>query len=644
MKERILVVIKDEGLLEESATALYKHNYLVTKVSNLSEMESQLHSNRQDVLLLDSRVWIEDHPDLIPNLGKNYSETSIIHLIPNNDKDKFDSIFSNGEEGGRLLQPVTGKEILVMVDQVIKHKQLKERFNQMQNELLEANKNLSNRTKEFHELISFHEKILQSITLGIITIDKGFIITSWNPGIINILSIDESVAKGSNLFDIIPALGWEKVSGRIKSVIHNGEVTELGHLKTKKPDGDEIYANYKFSPIKKEEETVGAVIIAENITQKIRLKDELNRAHGYISYLVENSTDAIIGCDLDGVIVTWNKGAEMMFGFSSQESIGRPWDFLFAEKDRKKMQNLFQWVKKCESISNFETQIISMSGEPIPISLTISLIKDINGNVYGVSGIAKELSKTKKLKKQFIQSQKMISLGTMAASMAHDINNPLASLSTYTHLLMTRTERIGISELTGNLSKVEEDADRIGQLVKDLLWYSIPSDHSMGMIDIHEILNKSLLFTGYQVNMDNIDIKGDYSAKKSRIMGNSRELIQAFVNIFTNAVESMPEGGIISIRTQSMDNEGLQNDQDEISIKISDTGTGIPEENLPHIFEQFFTTKSDEERSGLGLYVAYAIIEDHHGEIRVESKIDKGTCFTIHLPININRNNLQTNS
>jgi PAS domain S-box-containing protein len=582
---------------------------------------------------------MEDRPDLLPNLGQNYSEMSIIHLVPNNDQDKFDNIFKNGEEGGRLLQPVTGNEILVMVDQVIKHKQLKERFNQMRNELLEANKNLSNRTKEFHELISFHKKILQSITLGIITIDTGFMITSWNPGISNVLSIDESVAIGSNLFDIIPALGWEKVSGRIKSVIHNGEVTELGHLRTKKPDGDEIYANYKFSPIKKEEDTVGAVIIAENITQKIRLKDELNRAQGYISYLVENSTDAIIGCDLDGIIVTWNKGAEMMFGYSSQESIGRPWDFLFAEKDKKKMQNLFQWVKKCESVSNFDTQIISMSGESIPISLTISLIKDINGNVYGVSGIAKELSKTKKLKKQFIQSQKMISLGTMAASMAHDINNPLASLSTYTHLLMTRTERIGISELTGNLSKVEEDADRIGQLVKDLLWYSIPSDHSMGMVDIHEILNKSLLFTGYQVNIDNIEIKSDYSAKKSQIMGNSRELIQAFVNILTNAVEAMPEGGTITIQTLSMDNEGLKNDTDCICIRISDTGTGIPEEYLPHIFEQFFTTKSNEERSGLGLYVVHAIIEDHHGEIKVESEIDKRTCFIIYLPIN--RNNIQ---
>jgi len=635
VKERVLVAIKDEGLLEESTTVLYKHDYLVTKASNLSDMESHLNSTPQDVILLDISIWKETEPDLPSRLSQSHSEASIIHLVSNGDQDILEGIVKNGEEGGHLLQPVTGKEVLVMVDQVIKNKQLHERFKQMRSELLEANKNLSNKTKEFQELIAFHKDILQNSTVGIITIDTRYIITSWNQCASRITGIKESVAMGSNLFDIIPILGWEKVLERVKAVIQKTEVTELGHLETKRPEGDNIYANYKFSPIRKENEIVGAVIIVEDISKKIHLQKELDRAHGYIGHLVENSADAIISTDLDGTIVTWNKGAETMFGFSGQAAIGRPWNFLAAENDRKKLQNLFQWVKKSGAISNFQAEIITMSGEPLPISLTISLIKDNDGHVYGISGIFKDLSEAKKIKKQMVQSQRMISLGAMATSMAHDINDPLASLSTYTHLLMTRTKGFGIAQLTNNLAKVEEDADKIGQMVKDLLWYATPSDHALGKVDIHEILKKSLSFTAYQVNMQKIEVKKDLSAKESQLMANSRELIQALVNILTNAVESMPDGGDMTIQTTSADEEAPENGGKGILIKIRDTGIGIPEENLSRIFEQFFTTRSDEKGNGLGLYVARAIIEDHHGSIEVESGIDKGTCFTIRLPLRI---------
>ncbi|MGA1790731.1 MAG: ATP-binding protein, partial [bacterium] len=404
---------------------------------------------------------------------------------------------------------------------------------------------------------------------------------------------------------------------------------------TKRPEGENIYANYKFSPLRKENEIVGAVIIVEDISKKIHLQKELDRANGYIGHLVENSADAIISTDLDGTIVTWNKGAETMFGFSGQAAIGRPWNFLAAENDRKKLQNLFQWVKKSGAISNFRADIITMSGEPLPISLTISLIKDNDGHIYGISGIFKDLSEAKKIKKQMIQSQRMISLGAMATSMAHDINDPLASLSTYTHLLMTRTKGFGIAQLTDNLAKVEEDADKIGQMVKDLLWYATPSDHALGMVDIHEILKKSLSFAAYQVNVQKIEVKKDLSAKESLVMVNSRELIQALVNILTNAVESMPDGGTMTIQTTSANGKMPENEEKGILIKIRDTGIGIPEGNISRIFEQFFTTRSDEKGNGLGLYVARAIIEDHHGSIEVESEIDKGTCFTIRLPLRI---------
>lgn len=629
MKERILVAIKDERLLDESSTALHEHDYLVTKASGLSDMETQLNSSPQDIILLDSTLWMQERPDLFPGFGQTHSETPIIHLISNGDQDTFKNILKNGDEGTQLVLPVTGKEILLMVDQVIKSKQIKERFKQMRNELLEANKNLSNRTREFQERISLYTDLFHSMTLGVITVDTGFFVKAWNAGIAGLTGIDESVATGSNLFDIIPALSAEGISERVKEVIVTGEPMELDHLKTHRPNGEEAYVDFRIAPLKRKEETVGAVLVMEDVTHEIHRREEADRAHGYIGNLVDNAADAIVSLNPDGIIITWNKGAEMTFGYSAQEAIGRPWEFLFSEHDNNRIYNLFEWVKKSGPVSNFETRVISMSGEYIPVSLTLSLIRDAGGNVYGLSGIFRDLSDTKKLTKQLIQSQKMMTLGSMAARMAHDLNNPLASLSTYTHLLMTRTNLLGVDKLTENLAKVEEDAERIGQLVKDLLWYSSPSDHTTGIVDIHEVLRKSLSFAAYLVDMDAIEIKKDYEARIPPILANSKELIQSFVNILTNAVAAMPEGGTIIIRTSTCGTE----DDKGILITISDTGIGIPEENLPNIFEQFFSTRSGGKGNGLGLYVAKSIIEDHHGEIHVESEVNTGTTCTLRLPI-----------
>lgn len=632
MKERIMIVIKDDDLLEKSASILYDHDYLVTKASNLSDMESQINAVPQDLILIDSSVWIKERPDLLSGLEQNHSETSIIHLVPTEDHETLERISRNGI-GNYLFQPVTAKEILVMVDQAVRYRELMQRYQQMRTEFLEANKNLSNKTKEFQELLAFNTNILESMNVGILTIDKNYVITTWNSKISQIIGIKGSKAIGSNLFDILPWLNMGKVSERAKAVITEGEVTELGHIKGQKQDGAEIYADYKISPIKKSDDILGAVITVDDITQKIQFRDELDRSQKYIGNLVEYATDAIISYDLDGIILTWNKGAKELFGYGSEEAIGRPVDFLVDDKDRKKINNIFQWVKKSGSVSNFEAKLITKSGSAIPVSMTFSLIRDDEGKTYGLSGIFKDLSESKKVDRQLIQSQKMVCLRSMAFGMANDINAPLGALSSNSALLMRKSQANSLPEFTGCLGRIKEDAGRIAQLAKDLLWYAKPATNVKSRVRIHDILDKSLLFASFQANMHNIEIKKAYMSHLSHIIGNSKDLIQAFVNLFSNAMAAMPDGGVITIQTESLDREALFNGQTCICIKIADTGVGIPDENLPKIFGQFFTTKPDATGNGLGLYAVHFIIEDHQGKITVESEVNNGTCFTVWLPV-----------
>ncbi|MBN2374398.1 PAS domain S-box protein [bacterium] len=643
MKERVLIVLKDRELLEESASILYDHDYLVTKASNLSDMESQMNATPHDLILIESSLWLRERPDLVLDLEQKYSGVSIVHLILNGDQETLDRLYKNGS-GIYLFQPVTAKEILVTVDQTIRYRELSLKYKQMLNEFRDVNKNLSNKTKELQELVAFNNNIIESVDAGIMSIDTQFIIKSWNLRMSEICGIFKSEAIGSNMFECLPWLNIENVPEKIALVLTEGNVDELNRKKGKGQNGVEIYADYRISPIKKGDVISGAVITVYDIRQKTPIEDELESPLRYTDNLVEHSADAIISLDPDGIIVTWNKGAETMFGYGAQEAIGRSWDFMVPAQDRKKMHNLFQWVNKGIPVSNFDTQVINNSGMPVPVSLTVSLIKDDEGKVLGLSGICKCLSATGKQRRQTIQSQKMVSIGIMAAGLAENITNPLASLSINAGLLSAKTDINGLLELTECLGKMEADADQISQLAKDLLWYSkAPKDES-DAVDMHDALEKSIKFTRLQTDMHNIEIRRAYLAKQSRIIGNNRELIQAFINIFTNAQAAMPDGGVITVQTESIiAEEDSMEGKACISIKIEDTGMGIPEENMHRIFEQFFTTNPNSRSNGLGLYVVNAIIENHSGNIEVESRVNKGTCITIRLPVHMEERGIRDN-
>jgi signal transduction histidine kinase len=275
--------------------------------------------------------------------------------------------------------------------------------------------------------------------------------------------------------------------------------------------------------------------------------------------------------------------------------------------------------------------MINREGKEIPMTMSMFLIKDTHGHVFGLSCISRDQSEKRDLQNQLIHTQKMASLGTMAAGMAHDINNPLASILAYAELLVNKTEKIGFTELTEHLLKVEEDVDRIGDLIKKMLWYSKPSHSQIGQANVNELLHKSLEFANFQTPLNDIEVIRDLDPNLPEISANSKELIQAFVNLITNAVKAMPTNqGTLKLKTSRQTKPHGSND---ITISISDTGIGIPEENLDKIFQYCFTTATGEKGNGLGLYVVKAIVEENGGTIHVQSKVNEGTTFTITLPI-----------
>jgi len=237
-----------------------------------------------------------------------------------------------------------------------------------------------------------------------------------------------------------------------------------------------------------------------------------------------------------------------------------------------------------------------------------------------------ELEQTQK---QLIQSEKLASMGRLAASVAHEINNPLAGVMNYIKLMQRKIEKktLGkkeIEKFDHYLDVVEREISRCANIVSNLLDFARQREPAFREIDINSVINEALTIVSKQIFLKKIRVEKSLKPLPLTFADFS-QLQQAFINLIINALEAMKEGGVLRIETSFIPSDKI------IEIKFTDTGVGIPEENIPRIFEPFFTTK--EKGTGLGLSVVYGIITRHKGEIKVSSVLGVGTTFTIRLPV-----------
>jgi two-component system, NtrC family, sensor kinase len=224
-----------------------------------------------------------------------------------------------------------------------------------------------------------------------------------------------------------------------------------------------------------------------------------------------------------------------------------------------------------------------------------------------------------------IQSEKLASLGKLAAGIAHEINNPLGGVLIYSHLILEDTPKN--SPHYENLKKIVKETSRCKDIVKGLLEFARPKEPEMSLIDINDLVNKSLYIIEGQALFQNIKIVRRFSDKLPKTVADSSQLQQVFMNIILNAAEAMGETGTLTLTT-SLNGKGKY-----IKIDFTDTGHGILEKDMKQIFEPFFTTKEVGKGTGLGLAISYSIIQKHDGTIDVQSKPGEGSTFTVKLPI-----------
>ena len=233
----------------------------------------------------------------------------------------------------------------------------------------------------------------------------------------------------------------------------------------------------------------------------------------------------------------------------------------------------------------------------------------------------------KESQEQLIQAEKLSSLGQLAASIAHEVNNPLAGILAYTQLLVRKiaTDDIQKDVALNYLSKIERETTHSSKLIRNLLDFARQSPLTLNEVDLNDTVNQAFDLVAHSAGSHNIKVIKKLSPSLTKLMADFDQLQQVLTNIILNAIQAMPQGGRLTVQTSASDNQ--------VKVEVKDTGYGISPENMSKLFTPFYTTKEEVKGVGLGLAVAYGIIKRHHGTIEVQSKEGKGTTFTIRLPL-----------
>ena len=379
---------------------------------------------------------------------------------------------------------------------------------------------------------------------------------------------------------------------------------------------------------------------------------ELLETKDTLENIVESSADAIITTDSRGAITFVNRSLqEMLVGRKKEELLGIPVARLYAgglPEARKVMAIL----RERGRLLNYETNMVQ-NGRIIPILTSASLLKDGNGKLVGTLGIIKDLTEKKKLEDQLrkaqselVQTEKLAAIGRLASGVAHELNDPLTSVLTFSNLLREETHEGDPSR--ESLEIILKEAVRARKIVSDLLSFSRESRPTLEWIDLNEVLNTSLSLLEKQGALEEIEVAKDLAVELPLVQADSGQIHQVFTNILLNAIQAMgsPSSGDAKSSPAGREKKlGLRTNFQEgreaafspggpfIQVVIEDSGCGIPAENLSKIFDPFFTTKRTGEGTGLGLYIVSGILKNYGAQYRLESEEGRGTIFTIDFPL-----------
>ena len=493
--------------------------------------------------------------------------------------------------------------------------------------------------------------IIDSSDDAIVSKDLDGIITSWNKAAERIFGYTRDEAVGRSILMLIPPDRTPEEADILDKIRHGIRIEHFETIRRHK-DGNLIEVSVTISPIR---DSAGVVIGASKIARDVSDVRRKARAAILLASIVSSSDDAIISKNLEGIITSWNEGAERLFGYAPCEIIGQPILRLIPADRVEEEPKIIERLKRGERVDHFETVRVRKNGEQFPVSLTISPVRDASGVIVGASKIARDITDVKRMaedrdriareREQLLESERAARAHAEHANrmkdeflstVSHELRTPLNAIVGWTDVLADGGENH--QEVIQGVEIIRRNALMQAQLIEDLLDLGRISSGKMTLnvqsVDLAGIINEAVQSVQHSADMKMITIRTIIHDARGGLLGDAKRLQQVIWNLLTNAIKFTPKAGRVQVavaRTAS-----------HIQLSVSDNGAGIAPEFLPHVFDRFSQADASSTRKqgglGIGLALVKQLVELHAGRVHAESEgVGQGSTFTVLLPIAVTR-------
>jgi PAS domain S-box-containing protein len=499
---------------------------------------------------------------------------------------------------------------------------------------------VSERTQQLVASQARYKALFDLVADSVFMVDSKGMIVAVNKREEQALGYAEVAVVGCSLFDIVLSGYHDSLRGWLSEVISGQRKVSTQEIMVRHAGGLDTPVEMDLIPVGVDAQML-VMVQLRDITDRKRLERQLDtyreelehnvkertreieETTQYLENLLENANDVIYTLDTEQRFTYVNSKIEA-WGYRKDDLIGRPYLALLSKRHRgKRLKSTLDIGAK----QVYEVEVVTRTGEPRAVMVSVSPLHGVEGAILGVLGIARDMTETKKMEQQVRNSEKLASVGKLAAGVAHEINNPLGGILNCLYNL--RKGALSSSRQEEYWSSMEDGVRRVQKIVRQLLDFSQQHEPEFALTDINHVVDRVLVLTTHLFAPNHIMLETGFGQGLPNVMVDRHMMEQVLMNLVLNAVQAMKDGGVLTIRTSVAEGVCL--------IEVRDTGSGIPPAILPRIFDPFFTTKSEGEGTGLGLSVSLGIVERHGGKILVDSEVGRGTTFTLCLPVSRER-------
>ena len=501
--------------------------------------------------------------------------------------------------------------------------------------------------------VLFSTELLETLPDAIVAVDRDGIIVQVNTQTQELFGYNRKELIGQKIELLVPERYRKQHHHHRHNFAQAPKTRRMGadlELYGRRRNGSEFPVEISLSPVSTGKGTLVLSAIRDMSDRK-RIDEELRRTseelhrrtaeqlgeyRTRLASIIDSSEDAILSKDLNGIITSWNRGAEHIYGYTAAEIVGRHISLLIPSDRPDEIPEILQKIARGESVEHHESVRVTKDGRYLNVSVSVSPLRDATGKIAGASAIARDVTAQKRAESQLRQAQKMEAVGRLAGGVAHDFNNILGIISACTEFLRDRIDPAAEPSLY--VENIKKATERGTSLTKQLLAFSRSSAIQPRVLDLNERL-KDISKLLRPLLGEDIEILITSKSSAVVIEADPGQLDQIVVNLAVNARDAMSRGGKFILETGlvKFDETFAEQHQsmtagDYVLLAVSDTGAGMDEATMSRVFEPFFTTKELGKGTGLGLATVYGIVKQNAGHIMVYSEPGQGTTFKIYLP------------